>query len=124
VFRIYNSESGALVKEVRRGTTHRTINNLSFDKYSHYLVACSDADKIHVFKVEQQTSAGGLLSWGSSWMPAQLKDEYSFAYFCVEPSKVGPVVAVLNTDYLHVLSKKDYYCKVEMSAQGGELKRD
>ena len=115
------------MKEVRRGTTHRTINHLAFDKYSHYLVACSDADKIHVFKVsqqQQQANSGGLLSWGTSWMPAQLKDEYSFAYFCVEPSKVGPVFALLNTDYMHVLSKKDYYCKVEMSAQGGELKKD
>lgn len=111
-----------VLKEVRRGTTYRSVSYFSFDPSSKFLVACTESEKIHIFSVGAKQT-GGMASW---LMPSQLKDEYALSWFSMESAACGPeaLVALINAerDYMHVLSKKDRYCKVMVSSQGGELK--
>lgn len=50
--------------------------------------------------------------------------EWSFAQFKLNPTQVGEseLKTLVGQDFLHVVSKKGYYLRVDISQAGGELK--
>lgn len=47
--RVFNSESGELLQELRRGNEYGQIYSLSFSRGGNWLSCTSDSNKVHVF---------------------------------------------------------------------------
>lgn len=62
VIRIYSTETGQPLQEVRRGSERAEIYSICFDMKSQRLACSSDHGTIHVFQVQLDTSGGMKLS--------------------------------------------------------------
>ena len=62
IIRIYSTETGQPLQEVRRGTEKAEIYSICFDMKSQRLACSSDHGTIHVFQVQLDTTGGIKLS--------------------------------------------------------------
>jgi WD40 repeat protein len=90
LIRIYDTESGNLLKEVRRGTSNAEILSIAFSNDANFLCCSSDKGTIHLFCISQKskenvapnrTSSLSLLSYvvdikyvSSEWSLAEYKN--------------------------------------------------
>lgn len=129
MIRIFDPKEGRQLGELRRGSTPTQICDLAFDIESKYLTCSSDKGTIHIFKVghflEGNTATGNTKSYFNvlSRMVTYAGSEWSFAQFRLDPSQVGEseLKSVIYQDFLHVISRKGWYLRVAISAQGGNL---
>jgi WD repeat-containing protein 45 len=53
IIRLFNTETGDAIQEVRRGSDKAEIYSLSFDKNSNFMACSSDKGTIHIFSVSK-----------------------------------------------------------------------
>lgn len=51
LIRLFSTEDGTPLQEVRRGTDKAEIYSIAFDKMSHWIACSSDKGTIHIFTV-------------------------------------------------------------------------
>jgi WD40 repeat protein len=56
LIRIFSTEDGAPLQEVRRGSDKAEIYSITFDKHSNWIACSSDKGTIHIFKVSGNTA--------------------------------------------------------------------
>jgi WD repeat-containing protein 45 len=54
--RIFDTETGNQIQELRRGSDHADIYCISFDAVSKYLACSSDKGTIHIFQIRPDVS--------------------------------------------------------------------
>jgi WD domain, G-beta repeat. len=52
LIRIFNTEDGTLIHELRRGSEYAQIFSIAFDKHSKWLATASDTCTIHIFSLQ------------------------------------------------------------------------
>lgn len=75
--RIYSTENGELLQELRRGKDKAEISGIIFDKRSKWVAVTSDRTTIHIFNVkldqQKEETKGGVQS---TLGPDSTKDEF------------------------------------------------
>ena len=56
MIRIWDSDSGTQLQELRRGSDHADVYCIAFDPVSRYLSCSSDKGTIHIFAIRQELS--------------------------------------------------------------------
>jgi len=56
LIRIFSTEDGTPLQEVRRGSDKAEIYSIAFDKLSNWIACSSDKGTIHIFHVSKNTS--------------------------------------------------------------------
>jgi len=84
LIRIFDTDTGNKIKEVRRGTTSAEIFSIAFSNDAKYLCTCSDHGTVHLFSVasaeaQNRTSSLSFVSYvyNSEWA----NSEWSFAEY-------------------------------------------
>ena len=58
LIRLFETENGTLLQEVRRGADHADVHCISFDPASKFLACSSDKGTIHIFAIKQDELLG------------------------------------------------------------------
>lgn len=56
LIRLFDTDTGSLIQEVRRGSDHADVYCISFDPVSKYLACSSDKGTIHIFSIRADVS--------------------------------------------------------------------
>lgn len=57
--RLFNTQTGEAIKELRRSTDPATIQHLQFEVHENkYLTCCSNKETIHIFKTDSVVGGG------------------------------------------------------------------
>jgi WD40 repeat protein len=94
LIRVFDTYSGRLLQELRRGADRAEIYSISFSRNNEWLAVSSDKGTVHVFKLDaaqmQQDEAGGKkanptssFSFLSSLLPKYFSSQWSFSQFRV-----------------------------------------
>lgn len=89
LIRIFNTEDGTLIHELRRGSEYAQIFSIAFDKHSKWLATASDTCTIHIFSLQGKDEDGeGQVAKNSKSKLSFMKvfssyfdSEWSFAQF-------------------------------------------
>lgn len=138
VFRIFDSESGDKLYELRRGfSSYAKISTMSFSADSSLLSVSSERSTVHIFKLDAPEPAeadgswtgyltGGLKATAAGILPTAMTEiwtqERSFAQATL-PSDVGNAAALSTEDGKPVLlsiTSDGYLHKFEIADVGGE----
>lgn len=112
LLRVFNTQTGGMMTEVRRGADQAVITDIGIDVKNKYIACASDKGTIHVFSAssegENKKSAWSALSGaigylGSSW---------SFAQFRVKDSNCK--VAIIDNK-IFAISKNGHYFMGEVN---------
>lgn len=60
VFRIFSTETGQQIQELRRGTDQADVFSLSFDPVSKYIGCTSDKGTIHIYSIRSDVSLAAM----------------------------------------------------------------
>jgi len=85
--RIWNTQSGEMVKELRRGLDTAEITSMCFNKDSTQLLICSSKGTMHIFYLSQ-TNRKSSLSYFESILPTYFSSEWSSISIQVEPKSI------------------------------------
>ena len=91
LIRIFDTKTGNLLQEVRRGTKTAEIYSIVFDDNSNFIACTSDTGTVHIFSLANakkklegtQTSTSFFGMLGGYITPKILNDERSFASFYI-----------------------------------------
>lgn len=54
LIRMFNTETGDMIREVRRGSDEAIITDLSIDAANKFICSASDKGTVHIFSVDEQ----------------------------------------------------------------------
>jgi len=89
LIRVFDTKTGKLLHELRRGAERAEIYSISFHPSNEWLAVSSDKGTVHVFKLEEVEKANkssnptSSLSFFSSLLPKYFSSQWSFAQFKV-----------------------------------------
>eukprot|EP00045_Choanoeca_perplexa_P002678 m.25919 g.25919 ORF g.25919 m.25919 type:complete len:346 (+) comp11644_c0_seq1:82-1119(+) len=109
LIRVFDTNTGQKLHEVRRGTERATVLCISFDAESKRLCCSSDHGTIHVFDLQDQEAAAASSLLPQSLLPKYFSSQWSFAKFSVSASRSictfgkepGTIVAVSDTGFVY-----------------------
>jgi WD40 repeat protein len=130
IIRIYSTEDGDLLKELRRGTDYAEIYSLNFDLSSQFLICSSSKGTVHIFNIKENNSGiknqKSFLSSIGSYLKIQndyLKNEWSFSQFHID-AKCKHIVNFINykdNNLFVVLTENGIYYRASFDLfKGGE----
>ena len=79
MIRLFETDKGTQIKELRRGTEQTIINHLAFDQDSKLLTCCSAKAKIHIFNIASEGKKSYFSAFSS--IVSIAGSEWSFAQF-------------------------------------------
>ncbi|KAK4492578.1 hypothetical protein RD792_003393 [Penstemon davidsonii] len=139
--RIYNTQDGSLLQEVRRGADRAEIYSLAFSPTAQWLVVSSDKGTVHVFGLKANsgnvqsersssppgsnspvTASGSSLSFIKGVLPKYFSSEWSVAQFRLPEGSQYIVAFGHQKDTVVILGLDGsfYRCKFD-PATGGEM---
>jgi WD40 repeat protein len=89
LIRVFDTKTGKLLHELRRGAERADIYSISFHPSNQWIVVSSDKGTVHVFKLEESereknsNNPTSSLSFFSSLLPKYFSSQWSFAQFKV-----------------------------------------
>ncbi|XP_065312368.1 WD repeat domain phosphoinositide-interacting protein 3 isoform X2 [Dermacentor albipictus] len=84
LIRVFDTASGNLMNELRRGTNTASIYCINFNLDSSLICVSSDHGTVHIFVVEESTKRNKQSSWASaSFLPKYFSSKWSFGKFQV-----------------------------------------
>lgn len=97
LIRVFDTQQGTKLAELRRGSNHAHIYCINFNHKSTNLVVASDHGTIHVFNLEEsqrntESSSGG---GASAIIPKYFSSNWSFCKFSVQQ---GPCICAFGQD--------------------------
>lgn len=137
VIRIYNTEDGALLQEVRRGSEYAQIYSIAFETLGRWLACSSDSGTIHIFslKISEQEKEDiekdskeqskleaknpkSKLSFMKYIMP-YFDSEWSFAQFKVPDTKTKVAFGADQNNIIVISQEGNYYTATFDIEKGG-----
>lgn len=118
LIRVFNTDTGELVHEFRRGTLSAVIYDICFNLQSTYLACCSANGTVHIFDLTTEEPAdkntksalsnlGGYISYfGSKWGYKQIKID----------SLAKAICAFDDADVLHITTFDGKYFRISGNA--------
>jgi len=76
LLRVFDTETGEKINEVRRGADQAVITDITIDSANHFMACCSDKGTVHVFSLKPQvenkksnlSALSGVVGYfGSTW---------------------------------------------------------
>eukprot|EP00742_Colponemidia_sp_Colp-10_P002995 GILJ01003196.1.p1 GENE.GILJ01003196.1~~GILJ01003196.1.p1 ORF type:complete len:363 (+),score=36.13 GILJ01003196.1:223-1311(+) len=142
--RVFNTQNGQLLQELRRGADRAEIYSLSFNYNSQWLAVSSDKGTIHVFKLkpaediphtdvirssedEPSSSASNprsSLSFFKTLLPRYFSSEWSFAQFRVPEVRTICVFGSERNTLIVVSADGSYYKALFDPVNGGECTQE
>jgi len=127
--RIFDTDTGAQLRELRRGADKADIYSIAFNPLSTYLVVASDKGTVHIYGLEAGAQQGELQQQqkqnrGSSlafipFLPSYFSSEWSFAQFHVPDTRCicafGP-----QPNTIVVVGANGAYYKFTFDAKGAD----
>ncbi|KAG8694275.1 hypothetical protein FRC08_008587 [Ceratobasidium sp. 394] len=112
--RVWDTRSGAKVRELRRGTDHADIYGVAFRGDERELCAWSDKGTVHVFKLAQQSETEGVKNRRSVFsplapfvrLPKFLGSEWSYAQYRLPAQPPSSNLAALSTQLADPTAEK------------------
>lgn len=124
LLRIFDTQSGDLLQELRRGADRAEINNLAFNSNSTWLACSSDKGTIHVFALgEAVSNPKSTLSFMKDFLPKYFSSEWSLAQFHVPDSRSICAFGAEAHSIIVVCSDGSYYKAVFDPKAGGEMRQ-
>ena len=139
LIRLFDTTTGDIIKELRRGTENAEIYSVAFDNTNRFLAVSSDRKTIHIFiinkeenKIEQNENENNLASNKKSMFgnlanffgmgKNYFNSEWSFAQFKINSTKSICTFGQDNT--IIVVSNEGKYYKASFDPKaGGECKK-
>ena len=139
LIRLFDTSTGDIIKELRRGTENAEIYSVAFDDTNRFLAVSSDRKTIHIFiinkeenKIEQNENENNLASNKKSMFgnlanffgmgKNYFNSEWSFAQFKINSTKSICTFGQDNT--IIVVSNEGKYYKASFDPKtGGECKK-
>lgn len=113
VIKIFDTTTGKMKKEVRRGTMSTDIYSLAFSQKSNYIACCSGSGTLHIFNIESEE--GNMKSTFSSmadYLPEYFSSEWSLKKIDLGSTSKA-VCAFDERDRLHVATYNANYIRIE-----------
>jgi WD40 repeat protein len=116
LIRVFNSKTGELMFELRRGTTVSEIYSMSFSKDSEMLACTSSNGAVHIFQLcnERDSSVNkntlSNLNQFSSFLPQYFSSQWSFKQIKIDTTD-KLICAFDDNDILHIASYDGRYFK-------------
>lgn len=106
IVRVFNSESGAKLHQLRRGSYAATIHCLSFSLQSSMLAVTSDSDTVHIFRLGSDSdphhrSSGGSSSGGVSGPNSVPSSSSAGIMNAILPERMGEALDSVR-DFAHL----------------------
>lgn len=134
IIRIFDTETGDKLQEVRRGADQADIYSLAFSERSKWLACSSDKGTIHIFKMDASKVAAkeeekaskdisnptSSLSFMSGVLPAYFKSEWSFAQFRVPETRTIVAFGADENSIIVVSADGSFYKAMFDPDKGGE----
>jgi WD repeat-containing protein 45 len=108
IIRIWDTTTGKLLKELRRGLEVVSITSIAFDNKSEYLVVCSNKGTVHIFNVNQ-TGRLSQLNYISNYIHPYFGSEWSSISFLGPQFCVCSFGNTFETIYMVSNITKNYY---------------
>lgn len=128
IIRLFSTETGNLLKELRRGNSLAEIYSINFDSNSKFLICSSSQGTVHIFNVKDSntgiknqksflSSIGSYLSIKNDY----LKNEWSFAQYHINYKGKNIVDFISEDNDFAVLTENGIYHRACFdSYKGGE----
>jgi WD40 repeat protein len=108
LIRLFNTDDGTLIQEVRRGSEYAQVFSLSFDQSSKWLAVSSDTTTVHIFSLQDKDgnkdqNEGKNSKSKLSFMKvfsSYFDSEWSFAQFKVQDRKTRLAFGQENSVYI------------------------
>ena len=129
IIRLFNTTTGYLLKELRRGTDFAEIYSLNFDKTSQYILCSSSKGTVHIFNVYSNKAVKNpksiLSSFGSilNLQNTYLDNEWSFAQYHID-CKINNIANFTGFDNnIIILTEDGMYHRARFNLRGGECEK-
>ena len=120
LIRIFDTETGDKIKELRRGTTGKPIKSLKFSENSDLLACISLSGTIHLFNTGYQKKSRNNISFFGTkistitnfmpfFTPTYIKSEWSFFKFYITNDES---IITIRDDLIIVINKNGNYYKI------------
>ena len=129
ILRLFSTSTGALLKELRRGTDFAEIYYINFDKSSKYVLCSSSKGTVHIFNVTKNDAVKNPKSILSSIAPyfkmqnSFLDNEWSFAQFHIDCATINIANFVDKDNNIIVLCEDGMYYRAKFNYKGGECEK-
>ena len=122
LIRVWDTRTGAKLRELRRGVEPVVTTSLCFDLASSRIAMCSDKGTVHIFSLadSENTNRRSTLMYISDYLPQYFSSEWSTVSFTVTPGSVcafGP-----TPDTLYVVDPTGGYSKYSYNTIDGNTK--
>jgi WD40 repeat protein len=133
LIRVFDTETGQRLQELRRGADRAEIFSITFSPTSNYLVVSSDKGTVHVYglqdatsRVEEQKNAMNRQSSLSfiPFLPAYFSSEWSFAQFHLPEARCICAFGSVPTSVVVVCANGQFYKYTFDPTKGGEGKQE
>ena len=121
IIRIYHTQNGTLVKELRRGSDHTIINWIEFNSGEEMILCRSRKGTIHIFNTDykknnnkKNKSLNKIIKTFSSILPKYFSSEWSFAQFQF-PNKRTISTFLNDSKHIIVISFDGIYYKINFT---------
>jgi len=134
LIRIFDTDTGQQLRELRRGADRAEIFSITFNPTSTYLVVTSDKGTVHVYGLEQDASASmdtaekkqnrqSSLSF-IPFLPAYFNSEWSFAQFHIPDTRCICAFGPTPNSIIVVCQNGSFYKYNFDPTKGGEAKQE
>jgi WD repeat-containing protein 45 len=108
LLRIWDTVTGRMIKEFRRGLEVVCITSISFDNSSEYICICSSKGTVHIYKLNETNKLSNL-TYISEYLPNYFSSEWSSISFQVPQFSICTFGS--NFEIIYVISNtaKQYY---------------
>lgn len=117
LIRIFNTQSGKKLKEVRRGYESTSIYSIDFDYFDSFLVCVSKQDSVHIWKLNLGDQHQK--KWFSKLIP--IMDNKEEGMLRIQGMK-WPLVFFDHNSLIWVISKNGSYQRLEFDTKKSKLK--
>ena len=128
LIRIFDTETGDKIKELRRGTTGKPIKSLKFSENSDLLACISLSGTIHLFNTGYQKKSRNNISFFGTkistitnfmpfFTPTYIKSEWSFFKFYITNDES---IITIRDDLIIVINKNGNYYKIRFRVREPE----
>lgn len=118
--RLYNTISGDLMREFRRGLDTTTITSLFFDSEAKRLAVCSQKGTMHVYSLLETDNRRSSLLYIQDYLPQYFSSEWSAVSFQIPPNSVCTFSN--SDDTIITVSSNGKYCKYAYDIKMGSGK--
>ncbi|OMJ79533.1 hypothetical protein SteCoe_20425 [Stentor coeruleus] len=118
LIRIFDTETGDLLQELRRGIDRAEIYSLAFHPTSHWIACSSNTGTVHIYSIDPEIQNKKLaLKFFKKMLPKYFESEWSFAKFKVKGAKT---VCAFAGDELKLMILTDHAMFYEVDfTEGG-----